>query len=268
MTKAAIGAKEFLLNLIQGRNYVFTTNDAQNVFGTAESSTLHMLGRLRAKGLIVSPVRTFHAIVSPEYKAWGCLPPAELAEPLFSKMNLEYYVGLLSAAHLHGALEKEPMSFQVIVKKNRPSICSGKTNINFTARVNLENIQTQRFKSRLLPFNVSTPEATALDLVAYPHQVGGLAVVIKTLRQLALKLKARALFEQASRAGEMPHIQRLGLLLDQLDQTKLTGPLAEWVKKNDPLVTPLVPGLSKIGRQINERWRVCLNSSSKISHEL
>ena len=70
----------------------------------------------------------------PEYRSLACLPADQFIPALMKRLNLPYYVGLLSAAQFHGAAHPRPQEFQVFLAKNRRSIQCGALRVAFLAR--------------------------------------------------------------------------------------------------------------------------------------
>ena len=62
------------------------------------------LRRQRQRGRIVSPRRGFYVIVPQEYALAGSPPPSWFIDELMAYLGQPYYVGLLSAAALHGGV--------------------------------------------------------------------------------------------------------------------------------------------------------------------
>jgi hypothetical protein len=60
---------------------------------------------------------------------------------------------------------------------------------------------------------VSTPEATAVDLVGYQHRAGGLAAVATVLAELAEQIDPEK-FPIAAGTAPVAWVQRLGYLLE------------------------------------------------------
>src|SRR5205823_5752714 len=140
----------------------------------------------------------------------------------------------------HGAAHQQPQQFQVATDRNRPSIRCGRVHVLFVARQNAREIPTTRFNTPRGPVAVSTPEATAVDLVTYPEHAGGLDNVATVLAELAERLDAAKLLE-AARAAETPVVQRLGFLLERVGAAPLAAPLAEHVARVATHATPLSP---------------------------
>ncbi len=119
------------------------------------------------------PYRGFYVIVPPEYRRLGCLPAEQFIPQLMTHLEIPCYVGLLSAARYHGAAHQQPQIFQVMVPKNRPPISCEKVQVQFIARRNTEVIPAMEFNTPRGHVAVSSPEATAFDLVGYSEHAGG-----------------------------------------------------------------------------------------------
>ena len=201
----------------------------------------------RSGGEVASPHRGFFVLAPPEYRRLRCLPPEQFIPHLMNHLGEPYYVALLSAAELHGAAHHRPQRFQVILRKNRRPIECGEARVQFVARHDLERTpvveqNTPRGKTR-----VSSPEATALELVGYADQCGGLDNVASVLSDLAESLDARKLVE-AAHLCPITWSQRLGYLLELVSQDDLASALADHVRAQAAPLAPLV-------RQVDEGAR-------------
>jgi predicted transcriptional regulator of viral defense system len=129
----------------------------------------------------------------------------------------------------------------------------------FVARKNAAEVPTRAFPTPRGEVRVSTPEATAVDLVAYPQYGGGLEEVALALLGLAETIDPARLADAAA-LGELPWAQRLGYLLDRVGATSATGPLAEYVASRAPTTTLLDPRSPKADAPRDARWRVSANA--------
>lgn len=216
------------------------------------------LRRLRLKGLIAVPHRGFHVIVPPEYRRLGCLPADQFIPQLMEHLNLAYYAGLLTAGRYHGAAHQQPQVFQVVVRKNRPPITCGEVRVAFIARRNVAQISTMQINTPRGHLAISSPEATAFDLVGYPAHAGGLDNVATVLCELADSLDP-VLLSSVAPLSPLPWSQRLGHLLDRLGASEKTGPLAEYVAGAVNETTRLMPGAPAEGAAHDRRWRLLAN---------
>ncbi len=108
---------------------------------------------------------------------------------------------------------------------------------------------------------LSTPEATAFDLLRYVHQSGNLNHIATVLDEMAGELDAAAL-KEAAKDFPLVYAQRLGYLLDCSGHEKLTGALATYVKNQKPLLFPLLrAGKKPNGTEKNNKWRLTINET-------
>lgn len=90
---------------------------------------------------------------------------------------------------------------------------------------NAEQTPTKHFNTSQGAIVVSTPEATAMDMVSYPNRCGGLDNVLTVLTDLVKKMDADKLQKIASTADEITWVQRLGFLLDLIKANHLSDVL-------------------------------------------
>ena len=117
-----------------------------------------------------------------------------------------------------------------------------------------------------LPFFVvllDVPEATALDLVRYPHAAGGLGNVATVLGELAEEMAPERMVAILEGA-ESAHVQRLGYLLELVGQELLAAPLAVWVAKHATKTYRLRPDLAAADGELSPRWRLVINEKVEV----
>lgn len=238
--------------------YTFTRQDAEEKSGASFVAVQSALRRLKQKGLIVSPRRGFYVLVPPEHRA-ACSPPASwFIDDLMRFCGCDYYVGLLSAAALYGAAHQQPMVFQVLTDKLSATMIAGRITIQTRRSRAVGRSPIQRIQTETGTMAVSTPEATALDLVRFPHASGHWNNIATVLVELAEQMDPGRLVE-AAELGRVPDAQRLGYLLDLLRETRLTGPLAEWLASRRTTIVALRTDKTVNGFKTDPRWRVITN---------
>lgn len=252
-------ASNFISDLMVKGRYTFTVEDAGKVLGPTLVATRAALRRLRKKGEIAMPYRGFWVVVPPEYQSIGCLPPEQFIPQLMDLLGEPYYAGLLSAAVYHGAAHHQPQVFQVIVAKNRPSIECGKVRVDFIARRNVADIPTTLFKTPRGLLNLSSPEATAFDLVGYSDRAVGLDNVATILGELAEKLDGKKLVKLAD-FSPLAWAQRLGYLLDRVGENDKAAELERYLALRKPVSTPLDRSKPFKGAPRDSRWSVLVNT--------
>jgi len=217
------------------------------------------LYRLRKKGVVAMPQRGFYAIVPPEHRSKGCLPPQEFVPDLMAHLGEVYYAGLLTAAEYHGAAHHRPQVFQVVVAKTRRPIRCGVIRVQFMYRKNAARIPTEPRNTPSGILKISTAEATALDLVGYPEQAAGLNNVATILAELGEALKVDRLLDVAA-LSPTSWLQRLGYLLDIAGEREKAEMIAGYIKEKGAVPTPLAPNISSKGSSLDSRWRVFVNT--------
>ena len=257
---ARITASRYVTDLVASGRYTFTTAQAQAALGVSQAAVQAALRRLRSKRVIAVPARGFHVIVPPEYRHLGCLPASEFVPELMEQhFQAPYYAGLLTAAELHGAAHHKPQVFQVVTDRNRRPAGAGRIRIVFFAKADIESTPTAQKATRLGFLRVSTPEATAFDLVSYLQAAGGLDHVATVLAELAESLDPIQLGRLAH-SVPMVVAQRLGFLLDLVGQSAVAEPLAAIVTQASPPMTPLRTGRSLRGAERDRKWRLGVNT--------
>jgi predicted transcriptional regulator of viral defense system len=252
-------AMKFISDLVAGGRYSFPAEEAVGALGATVVATRAALRRLRQKGELAMPYKGFYVVVPPEFRNIGCLPAGHFMPSLMAYLEEKYYAGLLSAAEYHGAAHQRPQVFQVVVARNKPEINCGKVRVEFVARRNMARIPTSDFKTPRGYLKISTPTATAFDLVGYPSHAAGLDNVATILAELAENIDGKELVPLAE-LSPIAWAQRLGYLLDLVGAQKKTGELAKYITERKPVPTPLAPSLSFEGISRSKPWNILVNT--------
>lgn len=253
-------ASAYIVDLAAHGKLHFTTEEAASALGTSISAVRAALRRLKAKGEIAAPFRGFYVIVPPEYRRLGSLPAEHFIPQLMQHLSEPYYVALLSAAELHGAAHQRPQTFQVMLKANRHAIECGEVHVQFIARKDMVGTSVIEKKTPRGMLRVSSPEATALELVGYADQSGGLDNVATILAELAYAIDAERLVSECARSP-IAWAQRLGYLLDLTEHRELADKLTASVHERAKNIAPLVRAKSQSGAPRDERWKLAVNAS-------
>jgi predicted transcriptional regulator of viral defense system len=256
---ARLSARNFIANLAAAGRYHFGSRDARDGLGVSQDASKLALHRLIKQGLLASPARGFYVIVPPEYRSLKSLPADQFIPALMQRLGVAYYAGLLSAAQYHGAAHHRPQEFQVMVAKSRRAIVTGAVRVTFIVRKHIDSIPVQNFNTPRGTIRVSTPEATAVDLVGYPGHIGGLDQTATILSELAEKLDPEKLAIAAQNAP-MPWAQRLGYLLDRVGANDRAGPLKSYVQKNARQTALLLPTAKVNDAVRNADWKLIINA--------
>jgi predicted transcriptional regulator of viral defense system len=241
----------------EGR-YVFARPDVDGVTNASAAAIKMTIYRLKKSGALVAPRRDFFVVVPREYRAAGSPPASWFIDDLMRHMGRRYYIGLLTAAALHGAGHQQPMAFQVIVDSAERDIKVGRVRIDFHMNSAFDGATTQPFQTETGTMQVATPETTAFDLVRFPAASGHWSNIATVLSELAEKLDPDALAAGAARAARAD-VQRLGWLFDLVEQPELADALAATVAGKRLLPTPLTGAREAADAPLDPRWHVLVN---------
>lgn len=255
---------DWITNRMHRGYYIFTKDDVLAIgLPISEKALINSLVRLNKRGIIMSPWQNFYVIVPTEYRLKGVVPPSFYIDDLMKFLGRNYYVSLLTAAALHGAGHQRAMVFQLTV--NGGSIRSGIMNgsrVIFTLRNNLPINYVYKVKTQNGYMNVSDAELTALDIVAEETKIGGLSRAAEVLIELSESMKwdgsKLPLLDYFSAAV----IQRLGYLLDVIEQSELSDSLHNLLQKSCKTIRkiPLKQSLPYNHEMtVNTRWKVIEN---------
>jgi predicted transcriptional regulator of viral defense system len=221
------------LNQLTAKGYCcFASAQAKEALNISEVALRATLRRLKQKGGLAQPLQGFYVIVPPEYRILGCRPAEHFINELMEYIGIPYYVGLLSAAQYYGAAHHRPQQFQVVTNQKRRPINCGRIRIVFITKKDIQNVPTQKFNTPQSIVTISTPEATAMDLIIYANRCGGMDNVITVLSDLINKIDPAKLNKLATESKETPWIQRFGYMLDLLN-----SPLSEVLEQRIKLAT-------------------------------
>ena len=143
-------------------------------------------------------------------------------------------------------------------KPRRPVEC-GKVRVVFHVRKHIADVPVQHINTPRGMVAVSTPEATAFDLIGYEAQIGGLDAVATVLVDLAEKLDPEKLAVLAPTAP-LPWAQRLGYVLEHIDEAPKANLLKDYVRARARDVTVLQPSARTEGHPRNRDWKLIVNA--------
>ncbi|MEZ5381767.1 MAG: type IV toxin-antitoxin system AbiEi family antitoxin [Microthrixaceae bacterium] len=236
----------------------FTAREAAQGAGVPLAHVYPGLKRLVDRGQVFSPARGFYVPIPPEFRTWGSVPATHFVDAMMRHLNRRYYVGLLSAAELHGAAHQRPQVFQVMVDRPLATRRNGRTRLSFHVRSRLAEVPSRRMTTPTGYIIASTPEATVLDLASRPADGGGLDNVATVLVELAEEgtLDVAAL-AAATESSTVSALRRVGWMLDRFTDLDVSG-LRGLATASAP--TMLDPHGGRRG-SIDADWRLILNSS-------
>lgn len=268
VSKETVPPRHLVNHLLAHGRSVITLREFAELTGLSLASAADAAKRLRQSGQIFSPTRGLYIVIPPQYRNWGVAPAADFIDPFMRLVGRNYYVGLLSAAELHGASHQRPQVFQVMVDQPLANRDFGRVHLRFYTQSRLKNLPVQKFNSATGQFLVSTPAITALDLASRPSDAGGLGNVATVLAELveATALDVQSILKCAE-WYPAPSLRRLGWLLERVAQDSdsikselelLAKAVAHSGKAGGRLQTLLDPHGPRRGR-VNPKWGLIEN---------
>ncbi len=254
--------------MIRGQ-YIFTKEDVLAIgLPISDNALANSLMRMGKRGVIMSPWQNFYVTIPTEYKLKGVVPPSFYVDKLMKYLGRDYYVSLLTAAAFAGAGHQRSMTFQTMV--NGGSIRSGVKNgtrLEFTVRKNLPMKFVHQVKTQSGYLNVADAELTALDIIAEEKKVGGLSRATEVLIELAEAMKIDESIQPLLDFFTSAVIQRLGYLLDYIEEIDLADALYSLLIQTDKTFrkVPLKQSMPvNKDLPVNERWKIIENYELEI----
>ncbi len=246
--------------IAHGKNY-FTIDDAVKELGKSKNAIRLSISHLMAKNEIVSPAKGFYLMVPPEYRVIGCIPADQFIPYLMECLGHKYYVGLITAASYYGASHQASQIFQVITEHQLRRITCGKVKIQFIKNMQLKDVPTNMVstpKSRLI---ISTPESTAMDLLRFIKQSGGLNNIVTLLSDLKEQISEDKLGLILESQPELAWKQRLGYIFEFIGAKNLADVIENHLSKQKRIDYILLnPNIKKFTKKKkNETWKIIEN---------
>lgn len=211
-----------------------TLDQVINITGLSRGAAREAMRRARESGHFFAPAPGLYIPIPSEFSSWGVVPAMDFIDQLMSYVGRSYYVGLLSAAELHGAAHQRPQVFQVMVDRPLTNRDIERVRLRFYERAHLDEIPVVSRNSRTSSVRISSPEATVFDLVERPNDSGSLFNVATIIGEFAQEQKLDAVkLVAVAPAYRLAVVRRLGWLLDRnaefVDTSTLSDALHEFV---------------------------------------
>lgn len=259
-------AARFVENLLAHGLVTFTLTELMRQTELSSVAARNQLLRLGAQVQRVTPRQPFYLIVSPEHRAIGAPPPAWWLDAYFRWLQRPYYLALQSAATEYGSTAQAIQVTQVITNAPHRDIVLGRLRIQFFVKRDVASTPTRMLSQAQAPLVVSTPEATALDLIGYASRLGGIERAIETIVPMLHHFKRSHLADALHAGAETTCAQRLGFILEQAGAVELAHVVEKHLGGRGHRVA-LEPGHSSSPGAIlpySERWRIMVNASMEI----
>jgi len=253
------------IDSLQARGqYTFLRAEAVRDSRLSPDTVKKALQRLARRKRVAKVKDYFYAIVPLEYQGAGAPPASWFIRNLMQAMKLPYYVGLLSAAAMHGASHQQPQEFHVFTDRSVRLIGVGRTTIRFFASKYVARAAVQDMKTQTGMLRVSTPETTVVDIVRFAKSAGHLDHVASVISELAPSLDSRKLLKAVRLVEDVPNTQRLGHILDHLRMRHLSDPIHKWIEHQRPHPVQLRTGVRDTKCREDRRWHLLISRPIEI----
>lgn len=261
---AAVTLEDWVDALQARGRYTFLRAEAIGDTGLSAEAVKKALQRLTRRKRVVKVKSYFYAVVPLEYLHAGGPPPPWFIDNLMKAIERPYYVGLLSAAGIHGASHQQPQEFQIITDRPVRPLQVGRSRIRFFTNKHAAATAVQSVKTPTGAIRVSTPEATAIDLVRFARAAGQIDNVASVLAELLPLLNPKRLLSAVRTVGDVPNAQRLGYLLERVRGRAQAKVMRDWLERQSPRIVPLRPGRTDAGATEDRRWHVLITEPVEV----
>jgi len=251
--------EKYLTSIRAKGRYSFTLEEIVKEFDVSQTVIFQRLYQLKIQKKIAQIRQGFYVIVPPEYTSMGTLPTYLFLDHMMKFLGKPYYVGLLSAAVLHGAAHQKPMMDFIVSETPTPrNVKNKKHHIKFISKKTLLKEGIIQKKTQAGYINVSSPELTAFDLLENINMFG-INRITTVLLELHEEMCPLRLAKIAKLVDNKSNIQRLGYILERIvEQEKLSNALYRVLKKSKLEPVSLSHLKSRKGN-IDPKWKIIVN---------
>ncbi|SFK78461.1 Transcriptional regulator, predicted component of viral defense system [Porphyromonadaceae bacterium KH3CP3RA] len=261
--------RDWILNLPKRGKITFSLDEVDASFPQiTENNKRVSLWRMVEAGKIQSVWKRFYVVIPVEYELKGTVPPVVYIDQLMTYLQREYYIGLLNAAAFHGASHQQTQELTVITDKgNYRDKHKNGVKINFVGKKSIPKTYIQQKTTKTGVINISNPELTAMDLIFYQYEIGGLSRAATVLNELAEELDFGKVKNDFFILFPSTIVQRLGYILDEiLGYKEIAETLREKAlqaglsfRKAD-----LKPENDSTHASYNKQWKLVINEEIEI----
>jgi hypothetical protein len=236
--------------------------------GLSALAAKRQLSRLQDRVVRIAPRQPFYLIVSPEHRNMGAPPPEWWLQDYFDWLGRPYYLALQSAASAFGSNPQAIQATQVMTDRPCRAIRIGRIQVRFFVKRGIAHTPTHQPDGAVAPLCISTPEATAYDLIRYATGIGGIERAAETIRPLLPLMRASELKRVLDAEAEngLSIAQRLGFVIEACGNRALAKVVRDWLPADIISPVMLVPtkggrGRKRAGIPLVARWQVFNNSN-------
>ena len=219
----------FIENLQEAGRITFDASELVNTTGLSVIAAKNQLQRLQGHVARVSRHHAFFLIVEPQYRPIGSPPVEWWIDAYFRWLGHPYYLALQSAAELYNSSPQAILVKQIITDSPRRDISIGRTRIRFFVKRGVAQTPVKQPPNAYAPLRVSSPEATALDIIRYASRIGGMGRALETIMPLVPLFRTSGIKSALNTEGKAAIAQRLGYLMETAGQKQVAEIIHQWL---------------------------------------
>ena len=275
--------RKWIQSLEEKGIYSFSMQELKEVFAHLKEKTiLNTLGTLKKQGKLLPLWNGIYSIVrfvdignatdNKAIREEG--KPYFYIETLMQHLKREYYVALLSAVEVYLSPKEALQANEITVITSLPPLRDsfrGQGKIRYFVKKDIKNLREIGVKRKTLPFSieertlrVASLELTAVDLLLYEKEIGGIQKAVEVIQRIKNHLSWQELPTEVILSTPVSIFQRLGYVLSFIKEEELAERLKERVlstgkKFRRTLLKTDVP--EKGGEPFCPIWKIVVNIS-------
>jgi predicted transcriptional regulator of viral defense system len=252
---------DYIWQLLSFEEYSFSLEEVTEKSSKDATAIRRELNRLSEKKEIINLRKGFYLIIPPRYSNSQKLPLQLYAEKLFKYLNRKYYIGLYSAAKIHGASHQQTQRDYFIIETPKlNAIKKQNFDIQFHTTANWPKNNIEKKKSDAGIYKVASPTLTFFDLIHYHTKIGGLNRILASLEELSEELIEQDIRSLLDWYDHKSSLQRTGFLLEELiGSNNLSDLIFEKLNQKPFYPILLSPKKSEKPGSVNNRWKIDVN---------
>lgn len=273
--------RKWIQSLEEKGIYSFSMQELKEVFPLLKEKTiLNTLGTLKKQGKLLPLWNGIYSIVrfvdignatdNKAIREEG--KPYFYIETLMQHLKREYYVALLSAVEVYLSPKEALQANEITVITSLPPLRDsfrGQGKIRYFVKKDIKNLREIGVKRKTLPFSikertlrVASLELTAVDLLLYEKEIGGIQKAVEVIQRIKNHLSWQELPTEVILSTPVSIFQRLGYVLSFIKEEELAERLKERVlstgkKFRRTLLKTDVP--EKGGEPFCPIWKIVVN---------
>lgn len=253
--------KRYIKELVAVEEYSFSLEELRTHTDKSGASLKLELARLSEKKVILNLRKEFYLIITPRYATFGKIPVQLYADKLFKFLKRNYYLGLYSAAKIHGAGHQQVQREYLMIEQPKlGDIKKTNLDIKFLTTSNWPESNIIKGRSDAGEYHISSPVLTAVDLIHHQSKLGGLNRMLAILEELLEEAKEDDLASLLSWYTNRSSLQRLGFLMEELQLNDcMSQMLYDHLRARPYYPVLLTPNSKQKAGGVDNRWKVDVN---------